>query len=127
MHQLQAHPWLLVLDGLERVLVFYHRFDAAQVPDDVVNSPTDPIVNRDACLSIRPEDNHLYSVPLLRRSHPKYSSHQGLFPECFLMPRTNRSPAFGAESLPGLLPADAEALLRSCEITGNSKAIQNIL
>ena len=59
MHQLQAHPWLLVLDGLERVLVFYHRFDAAQVPDDVVNSPTDPIVNRDACLSIRPEDDDL--------------------------------------------------------------------
>src|ERR1017187_10805726 len=34
LHHLQNRPWLLVLDGLERVLVAYHRFDAAQVADE---------------------------------------------------------------------------------------------
>jgi hypothetical protein len=28
---LREHPWLLILDGLERVLVAYNRYDAAQV------------------------------------------------------------------------------------------------
>ncbi len=32
--QLHARPWLLILDGLERVLVAYHRIDAAEVPDE---------------------------------------------------------------------------------------------
>src|SRR5436305_9388582 len=33
LHHLQARPCLLILDGLERVLVAYHRFDAAEVRD----------------------------------------------------------------------------------------------
>ena len=39
LHHLQAQPWLLILDGIERVLVVYHRIDAAQVPDEEVNRP----------------------------------------------------------------------------------------
>ena len=34
LRQLQSRPWLLVLDGLERVLVSYHREDAAQLADE---------------------------------------------------------------------------------------------
>jgi hypothetical protein len=34
LHQLQDRPWLLIFDGLERVLVAYHRFDAAQLTDE---------------------------------------------------------------------------------------------
>ena len=41
LHHLQSRPWLIVLDGLERVLVAYHRFDAAQVADEDANQPTD--------------------------------------------------------------------------------------
>ena len=33
MGALHAKPWLLVLDGLGRVPVAYHRSDAAQIPD----------------------------------------------------------------------------------------------
>ncbi|MCB1093134.1 MAG: DUF4062 domain-containing protein, partial [Verrucomicrobiae bacterium] len=43
---LHAQPWLLILDGLERILVAYHRIDAAEVPDEEANIPTDKIVNR---------------------------------------------------------------------------------
>lgn len=37
--QLRARPWLLVLDGLERVLVAYHRADAAQLSDEAAYRP----------------------------------------------------------------------------------------
>ena len=40
LHQLRAAPWLLVLDGLERVLVAYHRIDAAQVLMKTREKPT---------------------------------------------------------------------------------------
>ena len=57
--QLHARPWLLVLDGLERVLVAYHRIDAAEMPDEDANNPTDKIVDRNPCDAIRDEDNDL--------------------------------------------------------------------
>ncbi len=34
---LKAAPYLLVLDGLERIMVAYHRLDAAQMSDDAVD------------------------------------------------------------------------------------------
>ena len=46
LRQLQARPWLLVLDGLERVLVAYHRYDAAQLADEEAGR-TDQIARRD--------------------------------------------------------------------------------
>jgi hypothetical protein len=54
LQQLQRRPWLLVLDGLERVLAAYHRSDAAQARDDAI----DP---EDAKLTdcIRPPDDDL--------------------------------------------------------------------
>ena len=35
--QLHQRPWLLILDGLERVLVAYHRIDASEVRDEEVS------------------------------------------------------------------------------------------
>jgi hypothetical protein len=58
MRQLRARPWLLVLDGLERVLVAYHRADAAQLADEQAGT-SDEIANRDPCGSIRPDDDDL--------------------------------------------------------------------
>jgi len=57
-HQ-RAKPWLLIIDGLERVLVAYHRIDAAEMPDEDANNPTDKIVNRNPCDAIGDEDNDL--------------------------------------------------------------------
>src|SRR6185295_14087422 len=58
LHQLQARPWLFVLDGLERVLVAYNRFDAAQLADEEAGT-SDAIGKRDPCSAIRPEDDDL--------------------------------------------------------------------
>ena len=57
--ELEKAPWLVVLDGLERVLVAYHRHDAAQLRDEEADVTADQIGKRDPCAAIRPEDDHL--------------------------------------------------------------------
>jgi hypothetical protein len=58
LQHLNARPWLILLDGLERVLVSYHRFYAAQIGGED-GGETDQIAERDFCAAIRPEDNEL--------------------------------------------------------------------
>jgi hypothetical protein len=109
--QLHAQPWLLVLDGLERVLVAYHRIDAAEVPDEDANAPTDKIINRNPCDAIREEDNDLLrALAGARPSKVLVSSR--LMPRVLLNPSGQTIPGARRIELPGLRPADAEALLR---------------
>jgi hypothetical protein len=126
LHHLQDRPWLLVLDGLERVLVAYHRFDAAEVPDEVANQPTDQIAKRDPCAAIRPEDDDLLRA-LAAAAPSKLLITSRLVPRILLNPASQPIPGVLRVILPGLRPADAEALLRSCDVTGDSQAIQNYL
>lgn len=132
--QLHTKPWLLILDGLERTLVAYHRIDAAELPDEEANAPTDKIANRNPCDAIRDEDNDLLrAFSAARPSKILISSR--LTPRVLL--NTSGQPIPGARriDLPGLRPADAEALLRSCGreeptdpgIRGDSTAIQRFL
>ncbi|HEY2069066.1 MAG TPA: DUF4062 domain-containing protein [Rhizomicrobium sp.] len=124
--QLHAKPWLLILDGLERVLVAYHRIDAAEVADEEVNTPKDKIANRDPCLAIRDEDDDL--LRLLAAAAPsKILISSRLTPRILLNPASQPIPGVRRVTLPGLRPADAEALLRSCGVRGDSKAIQQYL
>jgi hypothetical protein len=126
LHHLQARPWLLVLDGLERVLVAYHRFDAAEVPDEAANQPTDQIAKRDPCAAIRPEDDDLLRA-LAAAAPSKLIVTSRLVPRVLLNPASQAIPGVLRVSLQGLRPVDAEALLRSCGVTGNSQAIQSYL
>jgi hypothetical protein len=126
LHHLQDRPWLLVLDGLERVLVAYHRFDAAEVPDEAANQPTDQIAQRDPCAAILPEDDDLLHA-LAAAAPSKLLMTSRLVPRVLLNPASQAIPGVLRVSLAGLRPVDAEALLRSCGITGNSQAIQNYL
>ena len=124
--QLHARPWLLILDGLERILVAYHRIDAAEVPDEEANIPTDKIVNRNPCDAIRDEDNDvLRALPAAAPSKLLVSSR--LTPRVLLNPSGQTIPGAKRIDLPGLRPPDAEALLRSCGIEGKSDAIQSYL
>jgi Domain of unknown function (DUF4062) len=124
--QLHARPWLLILDGLERVLVAYHRIDAAEVPDEEANAPTDKIVNRNPCDAIRDEDNDLLRA-LSGAAPSKILISSRLTPRVLLNPAGQPIPGVRRITLPGLRPPDAEALLRSCGIEGNSAAIQSYL
>ncbi len=124
--QLHARPWLLILDGLERVLVAYHRIDAAEVPDEEANRPTDKIVNRDPCDAIRDEDNDLLRA-FAAAAPSKILVSSRLIPRVLLNAAGNPLPGVCPKDLPGLDTADAEALLRSCSVKGDSTAIRRYL
>ncbi|MDZ4288324.1 MAG: DUF4062 domain-containing protein, partial [Prosthecobacter sp.] len=124
--QLHARPWLLILDGLERVLVAYHRIDAAEIPDEEANAPTDKILNRNPCDAIRDEDNDLLRA-LAACAPSKILVSSRLTPRILLNPAGQPIPGAKRMTLPGLRPPDAEKLLRSCGITGDSAAIQDYL
>lgn len=113
--QLHARPWLLILDGLERVLVAYHRIDAAEVRDEEVNRPTDKILDRDPCDAIRDEDTELLrALAAARPSKILISSR--LIPRVLLNPSGLPFPGVKPLVLPGLDDADAERLF--CEVCG---------
>ncbi len=126
LHHLQTRPWLIVLDGLERVLVHYHRIDAAELPEEATNQPTDHIAQRDPCAAIRPEDDDLLRA-LAAATLSKLLFTTRLVPRVFLNPASQPVPGVLRVTLPGLRPADAEELLRSCGVTGDSHAIQTFL
>jgi hypothetical protein len=124
--QLHARPWLLILDGLERILVAYHRIDAAEVPDEEANTPTDKILTRNPCDAIRDEDSDLLRA-LAACTPSKILVSSRLTPRILLNPAGQTIPGAKRITLPGLRPQDAETLLRQCGITGDSAAIQDYL
>jgi hypothetical protein len=125
LRHLQARPWLLVLDGLERVLVAYHRYDAAQVADEEAGT-SDQIAHRDPCNAIRTEDDELLRM-LAVAAPSKLLLTTRLTPRVLLNRSNQTIPGVLRVPLPGLRPPDAEALLRSCGINGTSQEIQNYL
>ncbi|HEX8779943.1 MAG TPA: hypothetical protein VF728_02070, partial [Nocardioides sp.] len=123
--ELEARPWLLVLDGLERILVAYHRIDAAHVRDEDAGQD-DAIGARDVRSAIRDRDDEL--LRRLATSAPsKVLITTRIAPRSLL--NTSELPIQGVrrEVLQGLRPADAEALLRSCGVRGSSVVIQPFL
>ncbi len=125
LHQLQARPWLLILDGLERVLVAYHRIDAAQLRDEDAGK-TDEIAQRDVCAAIRPEDDELLRS-LATAAPSKLLLTSRLIPRVLLNKSSQPIPGVQRAPLPGLRPADAEALFRACGVTGDATTIQAYL
>ena len=125
--ELRKKPWLLILDGLERVLVAYHRIDAAEVRDEELNRPTDKILDRNACDAIRDEDTDLLRA-LAAAAPSKILISSRLIPRVLLnqasLPIPGVTPPL---KLPGLEDVDAEALLRSCDVKGTSADIRYYL
>jgi len=124
---LRQKPWLLILDGLERVLVAYHRLDAAALRDEDLNLPTDKILDRELCEAIRDEDTDLLrALAAARPSKILISSR--LIPRVLLNPAGLPIPGVTPPlKLPGLDDVDAEQLLRSCGVDGTSADIRYYL
>ncbi|HEX8321185.1 DUF4062 domain-containing protein [Longimicrobium sp.] len=123
---LRRQPWLLILDGLERVLVAYHRIDATEVPDEEVNRPTDKVLDRNPCDAIRDEDTDLLRA-LAAAAPSKILISSRLTPRALLNQAGIPLPGVKPLSLPGLDQADAEELLRSSGIQGTSPDIRYYL
>jgi hypothetical protein len=123
---LQRHPYLLVLDGIERILVAYHSIDAASQPDEAADTATDRISNRKPRQSIRPDDDDLL-VRLAAAAPSKILVSTRLTPLCLINKSDQPIAGVRRESLGGLRPPDAEAMLTAQRVTGNSAAIQAYL
>lgn len=115
LRKLRSRPYLLVLDGFERVLTAYHRLDKAQIPDDRVDEGLRDCVN--------PRDGDLLTQ-LLRCDPSKILISTRLFPSG-LEDRGSRKPIPGVahHKLNGLSPPDALALMRHAGVRGNEKGM----
>ncbi len=126
LNELELRPWLLALDGLERVLVTYNRSDAARLRDEEVDTAVDMIAHRDKRAAIRPADDDLLRK-LANVKPSKILVTSRLTPRALINPSNIPMPGVWREFLSGLRPADAEALMQSAGIHGNSKAIQDYI
>lgn len=125
LRQLQDRPWLVVLDGLERVLVAYHRSDAAQLRDEEAGR-SDEIAQRDPCDAIRPLDDDLLRA-LAGATPSKVLTTSRLVPRVLLNSAGQPIPGVVHERLPGLRPPDAEQLLRTCGVHGDAQTMRRYL
>jgi tetratricopeptide (TPR) repeat protein len=124
--ELKRRPWLFVLDGLERVLVAYHRHDAAQIRDEEVDTASDQIGGRDPCGAIRPEDDML--LRQLTTAAPSKILVSSRLTPLTLFNRSNVPvPGVHREILPGLRPEDAEAMMHMCQVSGDTQSMTSYL
>jgi tetratricopeptide (TPR) repeat protein len=124
--ELHAKPWLLVLDGLERVLVAYHRIDAAHLLDEAADDPTDTVSARNPTATIRDEDGDLLRV-LAGAGPSKILVTARLTPQVLLNQAGQPIPGAKRQPLGGLRPDDAEAMFRATGAHGNSARIRSYL
>jgi hypothetical protein len=106
---LRAKPYLLVLDGFERLLAAYHHLDKAQIRDDRVRE--------DLRQSTNPQDGDLMRA-LVDCAPSKILVTSRLMPKAL-------EDCTRHYVLPGLTPRDAESLVRAAGIKGSTQKIQD--
>ena len=108
---LRARSWLIVLDGLERVLVAYHRGDAAQLRDDDDQDMDPHRFERGGNECIVPADADLL-MGLAVASPSKVIVSSRLMPKALLNLSGTPLPGVDHVNLQGLAPRDAEQMVR---------------
>jgi hypothetical protein len=127
LNELKMRPWLIVLDGLERILVAYHRHDAPAVPDSKVDAATDQIGDRDPRRTTSPDDGNLLR-DLAGVAPSKVLVSSRLLPVVLVNNSGTAVPGVRRESLGGLRPGDAvEMITKCCHVRGDHRAIQAYL
>jgi tetratricopeptide (TPR) repeat protein len=112
---LRARPYLLVLDGFERVLAAYHRSDKAQLRDDRI-----PI---DARECTNPRDGEVLRQ-LLRCAPSRVLVSTRLMPKALEDARTGRTlPGVQRIVLGGLAPADTIELAAAAGVRGDETGL----
>ena len=113
--ELNRRPYLLVLDGFERVLTAYHCLDKAQMSDDQV-----PVDKRECT---NPKDGDiLRQLVHCRPSKVLVSSR--LMPRALEDRYTHQTiPGVRHLELKGLAPADVLAMMRRAKVDGDSATI----
>lgn len=117
---LRERPWLLILDGLERVLVAYNRYDASHMRDEEVDEKS----RADGC--IRPSDADFLQA-LTGAGPSKFLLSSRLMPGALLNKSGIEWPGVAHVKLRGLDPSDAEAVLQPAIVRGDSASIRRYL
>jgi len=119
--ELMKGRYLLVLDGLERVLVAYHRWNAAQMRDDTVEAAESIIKDRDIRACTDPVDDEVLKA-LLACAPSQFLISSRLLPLALEDRTGNLSKGVAHIHLNGLHPADALALARHAGVkVGNER------
>lgn len=120
---LSGKPWLIVLDGLERVLYEYNtnRYAEETLGNQIVAEKA-----KDPCDSTNPQDDILL-LQLATVTSTKILVSSRLRPRVWENKARQPIPKVKCHQLPGLRPADAAALLRQCGICGDSRAMEEYL
>ncbi|HUN05631.1 MAG TPA: DUF4062 domain-containing protein [Aggregatilineales bacterium] len=109
--ELMKGRYLLVLDGLERILVAYHRWNAAQMRDDTVEAAESIIKDRDIRACTNPKDEEVLKA-LLACAPSQFLISSRLLPLALEDRTDNLSIGVAHIHLNGLHPTDALALTR---------------
>jgi predicted MPP superfamily phosphohydrolase len=123
---LKQQSWLLVLDGLERVLNEYDSNQKAE--ESLEEKATEPVTDgkKDPCGCINPEDEELLrQLALAKPSKILVSSR--LRPRALENSARQPVPGVKCQLLAGLRPPDGEDLFRQCGISGDGQAMQDYL
>lgn len=120
---LSNKTWLMVLDGLERVLYEYNtnRYAEETLDDKTVTEKT-----KDPCDCTNPQDDDLLSQ-LATLTSVKILVTSRLRPRVWENKSRQPIPGVKCYPLPGLRPADAAALLRQCGVRGDNVTMEEYL
>jgi len=119
-------PFLFVLDGLERILVAYHRADASKMRDEDATNARDIILDRKPASVIRPSDGE-FLRRLTTVTQSKFLVSSRLVPNDLLNHDGQVISGARREILAGLRSDDALALFRASGITGDESVMRSYL
>lgn len=117
--ELSRRPFLVVLDGFERLLVAYHRFDPSKVTDDDVDAD-----HRENKHSIVDPLGYDFVRRLATASPSKILITTRMLPDALEGPSGNLVPGVVRRRLPGLTDADVLHLLERLGVQGTPERVQ---
>ena len=127
LRELNERPFLMVLDGLERVLVAYNRAGKDHMTDEEAAVANDAMgLDRAPRGCFRPEDDDVLAI-LVQAERGKLLASSRLVPSALINAANQPIPGVRHVALEGLEPEDAERLLRNADVRGDSLRMQNFL
>lgn len=125
--ELDVRPFLLVMDGLERVLVAYNRAGKEHMTDEEAAVVRDDMgLDRSPKACYRPDDDDMLAI-LAQAGRGKLLASSRLTPAALTNSEDQCIPGVRHVALEGLEPADAEDILRRAGVHGDGWTMRHFL